>query len=151
MLCSNKVFHDKEAEVMLLFIERIGIVNLTYIKSISLFVTCPTKVEPWLRLLQTLANGVTGLRSLTVEWDTKEHEYWCERTGPGWPPPPSSRYRGLGDDLGFARALAQIQGLEQLVIKGYYGKRWPAYLQREMNVLLYKQDLILKEPESWRA
>jgi hypothetical protein len=33
--------------------------------------------------------------------------------------------RVLGDNLLFVRALARIQGLEKLNIKGYYAKHWP--------------------------
>lgn len=33
-----------------------------------------------------------------------------------------ARERGLGDNLDVVRVLGKIQGLEKLVIKGYYAK-----------------------------
>ena len=33
-----------------------------------------------------------------------------------------AKERGLGDDLDFVRLLGNIQGLEKLVIEGYYAK-----------------------------
>ena len=32
------------------------------------------------------------------------------------------------------RALGKIQGLEELVIEGYYAKNWPSYLEERMGV-----------------
>ncbi len=40
----------------------------------------------------------------------------------------------MGDNLDFVRALGKIQGLEKLVIEGYYAKNWPAYLEESMGV-----------------
>jgi hypothetical protein len=40
----------------------------------------------------------------------------------------------LGDNLDFVHMLGNIQGLETLVIKGYYAKNWPAYLEQRMDV-----------------
>lgn len=40
----------------------------------------------------------------------------------------------MGDNLDFVRALRKIQGLEKLVIKGYYAENWPAYLDERMGV-----------------
>lgn len=37
-----------------------------------------------------------------------------------------AKERGLGDNLDFVRLLGNIQGLEKLVIEGYYAKNWPA-------------------------
>lgn len=36
----------------------------------------------------------------------------------------------MGDDLDFVRALGKIQGLEKLMISGYYAKHWLLYLER---------------------
>jgi len=32
------------------------------------------------------------------------------------------------------RALGKIQGLEELVIEGYYAKNWPSYLEERMGM-----------------
>jgi hypothetical protein len=40
----------------------------------------------------------------------------------------------LGDNLDFVRALGNIQGLEKLVIEGYYARNWPAYLDGRMGI-----------------
>lgn len=39
----------------------------------------------------------------------------------------------MGDNLLFVRAFAKIQGLEKLIIKGFYAKHWPSYLKETMN------------------
>lgn len=39
--------------------------------------------------------------------------------------------RGFGNNVYFVRALGKIQGLEELVIEGYYAKYWPAYLEEQ--------------------
>ncbi|OCK96623.1 uncharacterized protein K441DRAFT_657328 [Cenococcum geophilum 1.58] len=45
-----------------------------------------------------------------------------------------AKERGLGDSLDFMRALRKIQGLEKLVIGGYYARNWPVYLEGRTGV-----------------
>ena len=40
----------------------------------------------------------------------------------------------MGDSLDFVRAPGKIQGLEELVIEGYYAKNWPVYLEGRIGV-----------------
>ena len=40
----------------------------------------------------------------------------------------------MGDNLDFVRALGKFQGLEKLVIEGYYAKNWPACLEERVGV-----------------
>lgn len=40
----------------------------------------------------------------------------------------------MGDSLDFVRAPGKIQGLEKLVIEGYYAKNWPVYLEGRIGV-----------------
>jgi len=42
--------------------------------------------------------------------------------------------RGLGDNLDFVRSFGKIQGLETLVLEGFYAKNWPTYLEERMGV-----------------
>jgi hypothetical protein len=42
--------------------------------------------------------------------------------------------RGFGNNVYFVRALGKIQGLEELVVEGYYAKEWPAYLEERIGV-----------------
>jgi hypothetical protein len=61
----------------------------------------------------------------------------------------------LGDNLLFVRALGKIQGLEELVIEGYYAKNWLSYLEERMGVRVqaicgwyYTKEGILKAERS---
>jgi hypothetical protein len=45
-----------------------------------------------------------------------------------------SYWKGFGDNPGFVCALGKIHGPEKLVMKGYYAKNWPAYLDERMGV-----------------
>lgn len=130
MLYSTTNFCAIDAEAMTRFVEQIGPTNLACIESMTLFVTCMAKAGPWIQLLQALADGATGLLTLTIEWDAKMNK----KIDVVWPPRPGSMGRGLGDKVNFVRALAQIQGLQLLTIKGYYAKHWPEYLKRMMDV-----------------
>jgi hypothetical protein len=43
----------------------------------------------------------------------------------------------LNDNLNFMRILEKIQELKKLVIKEYYTKNWPAYLERVRTIYSY--------------
>jgi len=95
-------------------------------------------LSPWLRLLHILAEEASGLRSIKLKWCAgfMENPRKFERR---------VLERGLGDQLDFVRALGKIQGLETLVIDGYYAKNWPAYLEERMGVRVQTIDQWLDE------
>lgn len=83
-----------------------------------MFVWSRDELQPWLTILRFLADEGNALRYI-------ELVYFWHRSGPK---------RGMGDNVEFVRALARIQGLEKLVIKGYYAESWPAYLSEKLGV-----------------
>jgi len=136
ILYSQNVFAISEPKEMFRLIEQIGLVNLKLIKTLRIWVPWMAKLSPWLQLLYILADEASGLRCIELGWGVNSDI-------PG--------ARGLGDNLDFVRALGKIRGLEKLAIKGYYAKRWPAYLEERMGVRVqaipghYREDLELKD------
>lgn len=127
ILYSENTFQVRESEDMLRFIDAIGPSNFAYIKSVHIWVPYHSRLNAWLQLLRILADSAKGLRSLVIGWGADIH------LGRAYPER-GSRGRGLGDNLDFVRALSKIQGLEELIIEGFYAMRWPAFLEEKMNV-----------------
>jgi hypothetical protein len=96
---------------------RIG--NFSLVKALHIWVPCMATPSEWVRLLHLLAEKAVGLRYLEIAFGA-ELEWMCGR--------------GLGDNQDIVRALGTIQGLDKLVIKGYYAETWPAYLEKRMGV-----------------
>jgi hypothetical protein len=117
ILYSQNVFAISEPEEMFRLIVRIGLVNFKLIKTLHIWVPWMAELSPWLHLLYILAKEASGLRCIELGWGADLKGTWR---------------RGLGDNLDFVRALGRIQKLEKLVIKGYYAKNWPAYLDEKM-------------------
>ncbi|KAN0086434.1 hypothetical protein V8E54_000122 [Elaphomyces granulatus] len=133
ILYSQNVFAIDKTERTFQFIRQIGFVNFKLIKKLEIWVPPHAKLSPWLGLLYLLAEEASGLRCIRLCWDSNlggrhrdDPEYWW---GGAW-----DWKRGLGDNLLFVRALGKIQGLEELVIEGYYAKNWPSYLEERMGV-----------------
>ena len=103
--------------------------NFKLIKKLEIWVPSRAKLSPWLGLLYLLATEASGLRCIRLCWDSnlRDRCWWIQRGA--W-----DKKRGLGDNLLFVRALGKIQGLEELVIEGYYAKNWPSYLEERMGV-----------------
>ncbi|KAH7073386.1 hypothetical protein FB567DRAFT_198865 [Paraphoma chrysanthemicola] len=129
---AQNTFHIREAEDGLRFLDKIGPRNSAYIVGITIWVSYLAGCRAWLQLLQRLATSATGLRRLTIGWGA--------RTDCAIPSQRGAMERGLGDNLDFVRTLAQIQGLDELVIQGYYAKPWPAYLEKAMGVKVQTED-----------
>ena len=126
ILYSQNVFSITVLERMFRFMIQIHVRNIWLVKTLHIYVPYCAAFAPWLRVLDALAEEATGLRSLEIGWgENCEHPWQWKRGTPE---------RGLGDNLGFARMLGKIQGLDMLVISGHYGKNWPAYLERTMSV-----------------
>ncbi|KAN0086459.1 hypothetical protein V8E54_000147 [Elaphomyces granulatus] len=130
ILYSQNVFVIKHlTEDTFQFIRQIGFVNFKLIKKLEIWVPSWAKLSPWLGLLYLLATEASGLRCIRLCWDSnlRDRCWWIQRGA--W-----DKKRGLGDNLLFVRALGKIQGLEELVIEGYYAKNWPSYLEERMDV-----------------
>ncbi|KIN06928.1 hypothetical protein OIDMADRAFT_46844 [Oidiodendron maius Zn] len=126
ILYSQNIFAISEPEQMFRLIVQIGLVNLKLVKTLRIWVPYMAELFPWLQLLYILAEEASGLRCIELGWGADCEFPW--QLGRG------ARERGLGDSLDFVRALGNIRGLKKLVIKGYYAKRWPAYLEERMGV-----------------
>jgi hypothetical protein len=124
LLYTQNFFAVSEPEQMFQLSMQIGIKNFKLIRTLDVWVPHMAKISPWLQFLRMLAKQASGLRHMELAWGAETEFPWqFERGDPG---------RGLGDNLHFVRALGKIQGLEKLVIKGYYAKKWPAYLRERM-------------------
>ena len=122
ILYSQNVFAVGEPEHMFRLIAQIGPVNLKLVKTLDIWVPWMAEISSWIQLLYILAEKASGLRCIELAWGANCDYPWQLQRG--------ERERGLGDNLDFVRALGKIQGLEKLVISGYYAKNWPAYLER---------------------
>ncbi|PVH71889.1 hypothetical protein DL98DRAFT_660356 [Cadophora sp. DSE1049] len=122
ILYSQNVFAISDPEQMFRLIVQIDLVSLKLVRTLHIWVPWMAELSPWLQLLYILAEKASGLRYIELAWDTNCEDRWQLQRG--------NRERGLGDNLDFVRALGKIQGLEKLLISGYYAKNWPAYLER---------------------
>jgi hypothetical protein len=132
ILYSQNVFEIENTEETFKFIKQIGFVNFKLIKKLEIWVQSCAKLSSWLGLLYLLAKEASGLRCIRLCWaanlrDQRIYPRYLEREAWDW-------RRGLGDNLLFVRTLGEIQGLEELVIEGYYAKNWPSYLEERMGV-----------------
>jgi hypothetical protein len=138
ILYSQNVFAIARPEEIFRLMLQIGLVKFKLIKKLDIWVPWMADLSPWLRLLHILVEEASGLRYLKLKWCAgfMENPRKFERR---------VLERGLGDQLDFVRALGKIQGLETLVIDGYYAKNWPAYLEERMGVRVQTIDQWLDE------
>jgi hypothetical protein len=145
ILYSQNVFAVTEPKQMFQLSVQIGIENLKLIRTLDIWVPWMAELTPWLQLLHMLAKQASGLRHIKLAWGSETEFPWHFERG--------ARTRGLGDNLEFVRALGKIQGLEKLVIEGYYAKKWPAYLRERMGAEVlavcghYREEPELREGE----
>lgn len=134
VLYSKNTFLVAEPEKTLKWFQRIGRINIKRLNSIRIFVdpvyftTNPlfnTRSESvfWYKLLEHLAREATGLRYTYIYWDTY-----------AWP------HCGAGKDLRFVRELAKIQGLQSMVVNGFYAIHWPGFLAEKMGVQVQEKE-----------
>jgi hypothetical protein len=117
ILYSQNIFTTMYAEDITRLILHIGPANFKLIKHLDFYVPFPASLPSWVRLFNMLAQEASGLRSIRLRLDSSfERGIWCG---------------GLGNNVFFVRALAKIQGLEELSITGYYAKNWPEYLEKK--------------------
>jgi hypothetical protein len=123
VLYSENVFNLSEPEQMFRFMAQIGPTNLKLVKLLDMWIPWMADIFPWLTLLNDLSKEAAGLEYIELGWGAKCEVPWMLERG--------AKERGLGDNLLFVRALAKIQGLEKIHMKGYYAKNWPSYLKTE--------------------
>ena len=129
ILYRKNTFAFGEPEESLQWFDQVGHVNIGLLKNIRFFISAVygtkgaiyhlTKEAPfWYRLLDRLAREATRLHHMFIFWDADD-----------------DRPRGgAGKDLRFVRELAKIQGLQGLVMQGFYAVHWPTYLAEKMGV-----------------
>lgn len=121
VLYSENKFSVNSPKHMLQVIEQIGPANLRYIEQWQFNVPWYGELDLWVHLLDALVDEAGRIRTLGISWDAK----FRMTALPG----PATQAKGLGDSLLFVRTLAAIQGVEKLILQGYYAKHWPSYLQ----------------------
>jgi len=138
ILYSRNIFAIVQTEGILRFTKQIGLVNFKLIKELEISVPPYAQLSPWLGLLYLLAEEASGLRRIKIFWysncDAADSPRYWERGAWDW-------VRGLGDNILFVHALGKIQGLEELVLGGFYAKNWPAYLEERMGVRVVMPEL----------
>ncbi|KAK3940982.1 hypothetical protein QBC46DRAFT_432756 [Diplogelasinospora grovesii] len=120
VLYSGNVFNLSEPEQMFRFMAQIGPINIKLVRSLDVWIPWMADVLPWLTLLNALSKEAAGLKYIELGWGADCEFPWMLERG--------AKERGWGDNVLFIRALAKIQGLEKIHIKGYYAKHWPSYL-----------------------
>lgn len=137
ILYTENVFLMMDPQDMIAFLKKIGSTNTKYLKYLRLWVF-PGLLYPWLKLLDNLAHKVTRLRKIEIV-------FIPDRLQPGarW------KKRGLGDNEYFVRALAKIQGLSELEIRGYYAQHWLAYMEKNMGVSVHAKIGFFEKPSRY--
>lgn len=118
ILYSQNVFNVIVPEELSRFMAEIGSTNFGFINSLDFWVSSPIGISSWVTMFDIVSEKATGLRFVKLGWGAN-----CALGARGW-----------GDSVLFVRALARIQGLDELHIKGYYAKNWPSYLKEKMSV-----------------
>lgn len=121
ILYMKNTFLIADPERNLKWLEQIGRRNLKLLSSIRIFVDPVYSTRNfWYKLLDHLAREVTALQYIYIYWDT---------------------YRGgAGKDLRFVRELAKIQGLQSMVVEGFYAIHWPRFLAEKMGIQVQENE-----------
>ncbi len=133
-LYSKNTFLISEPDRDLTWFNNIGRINIKLLKNIRLFIhpdyytpknlfNTGSESASWYKALDHLAREATGLRHVFIYWDTEE-----------WP------HNGAGKDLRFVRELAKIQGLESMIVDGFYAVHWPRYLTEKMGLQVQEDE-----------
>ena len=127
ILYSKNTFSISFPQQIFKWLQKIGRANIKLLNTIhvSVHAVMITEVTEkydvketacWYKVLDLLTREATGLRHVEIHWG------------------PSFQIGDYGKDLRFVRKLAKIQGLESMVVDGYYGMHWPSYLTKKMGV-----------------
>ena len=135
ILYSQNIFALTWPDQICKWLTQIGRANIKLLKTIHILVLPKWNEEEeyfarttgcWYKVLDLLAQEATGLRHILI--------YWSASFRPG----------DYGKDLRFVRELAKIQGLQSMVVDGFYGMHWPRYLTEKMGVTVVETNLINK-------
>jgi hypothetical protein len=134
ILYSENVFLVDKPMRILNWLQQIGPVNITLLKSLRIFPHAvyyqrgeswlgypaePDHSGPtWCKLLNKLAEEATGLRYVYVCLDAEESMGHC----------------GAGRDLNFVRALGRMKVSQKMEINGYFATEWPRYLEGKLGI-----------------
>jgi hypothetical protein len=121
----SNVFNFRQPDQMFRFMTQIGPKNLIWVRSLDMWIPWKAEISPWLTLLNALSQETVTLKYIRVAWNSNHEFPWKLKRG--------AVERGLGDDVLFIRALARIQGLEKIHIRGHYTKHWPSYLMAKIS------------------
>lgn len=147
ILYSENEFMIDPAKKALDWLQQIGPINITLLKSLRLFPHAvysetgkswlgdddPDYSGPtWCKLLNKLANEATALENVYVYLDADEE---------------LSHY-GAGKDLNFVRALGRMKVSRRMKIDGYFAREWPRYLEGKLGMPVWdteghSQDFLL--------
>ena len=124
ILYSKNTFIITYPMEILKWLQKIGRANMQLLEKIHIQAEVENRRRPalkderadWYTLLDLLAREATGLRHVEVCWHLP-----FSAGGYGW-------------DVRFVRELAKIQGLQSVVLDGWYGMHWPGYLTKTMGV-----------------
>ncbi|KAJ5654970.1 hypothetical protein N7490_001999 [Penicillium lividum] len=120
VLYSGNVLNVSEPKQMFRLMTQIGPTNIKLLRSLDMWIPWTADLLPWLTLLNALSKEAAGLKNIEVGWGVQSDFPWMSERG--------AKERSLGNNILFIRALAKIQGLENIHIKGHYAKHWPSYL-----------------------
>jgi len=134
ILYSENEFLVDKAGLFLSWLQQIGPVNITLLKSLRIFPHAvysetgqtwlgdpedPNYSGPiWCKLLNKLADEATGLEYVYVYLDAEEE----------------LGHYGAGKDLNFVRALGRMKISRRLEIDGYFATEWPRYLEGKLGM-----------------
>ena len=132
ILYSKNTFSISFPQAILKWLSEIGRANIKLLNTIHIEVIAmensqdmaelsARKTISWYKMLDVLAREATGLRHIEINW--------LHSCGPG----------DYGTDVRFARELAKIQGLQSMVVEGFYGVHWPRYLTKTMGVAVVEK------------
>ncbi|KAJ5552380.1 hypothetical protein N7494_001758 [Penicillium frequentans] len=131
ILYSGNVFNLSEPKQMFRLMTQIGPTKVKLLRSLDMWIPWMADLLPWLTLLNALSKEATGLKHIELGWGADSEFPWMLKRG--------AKERGLGDNVFFIRALAKIQGLENIHIKGHYAKPWPSYLMAKTGAQVHAE------------
>jgi hypothetical protein len=96
--------------------------NAALISDLTIFVEpVDTRPQLWCALFRKLQNEAMGVENLDIYWDAE----W----GGGL-----LSWFGLGRSVEFVREVAKLKVRNSVVIRGFYGRNWPDYLEQNMGL-----------------
>lgn len=123
---SQFVFEIGDPEEALKLIRSMGPHNTKLVRSMRFDLRSMVEKgasKSWSNLFNVIAREAIGLRFARLSFASYGEFRHRDRDVRGW-----------GEDLDFIRAFAKIQGLNELVLQGYFAKSWPGFLSDKMKI-----------------